>query len=82
MNCFCPMELHPEFGLDYKPAVSSTLELVEFSVMSWLTCHSPSSAPKILFNLPLAATTSCGHRGLSSVAHTWGPQTLEMFGDN
>lgn len=32
MNCFCPMELHPEFGLDHPPAVSSTLELVEFSV--------------------------------------------------
>lgn len=79
MNCFCPMELHPEFGLDHPPAVCSTLELVEFSIMSWLSCHCPSPAPQILSNLPLATTTSCGHEGLSSVAHMWGPQALEMW---
>lgn len=81
MNCFCLMELHPEFGLDHPSAVSSTLELMEFSVMSWLSCHCPSPAPKILPNLPLATTTSCGHEGLSSVAHIWGPQALEMLWD-
>lgn len=75
------MELHPEFGLDHPPALSSTLELVEFSVISWLICHSTSPAPKILSNLPLATTTSYGHEGVSSVAHAWGPQSLEMLWD-
>lgn len=74
MNCSCPMEFHPELGLDHAPAVSCTLELVEFSLTSWLSCHSPSAAPKILSNLPLATTTSCDRDGLSSVAHTWGQQ--------
>lgn len=77
MNCFCPLELHSESGLDHTPAVSSTLGLLEFSVTSQLTCHSPSPAPKMLPNLPLATTTSCGHEGLRS----WGPQTLEMLWD-
>lgn len=88
MNCFCPMEFLPELGFHQPPAVSCTLELVEFSVTSWLSCHSPSAAPKILSNLhwppPQAAAMTVSaqlpthgvHKGIWDTQHKHDPRFL------